>query len=309
MSIPPPKSTPVVYLTTVELPKPLAVGVQHLAASSCGPELADLTMGHLASLHRQPDHFLRDMVETECPGRPGESGGRIPCPKEERFMCERWAAGITACDTCRKAALDEETMRRAKAHWESICPGMYRETDRNHVDFPRAQYNQLRDWVGSEPLFFYGDTGSGKTRLAFLMLKRAMLRANAHVGVMWPRELKDAAKAIDQSARVVAWSMFDVLLIDDPFRDGANERVVSLLVDLVDELMKHKKRFIVTSQLNGDDCREHIEKYLESGRKPTETDIKRLEALWRRFREACRVVPFAKASAPAATAGEPAEIF
>jgi len=273
---------------------PDAKGIRHISEVSTGPEVGNLTIAQLAYLNQHPDHPMNAPVWHDCHGRPSktENGERIPCPTKERFQCMAYFSEMTVCDGCRSSYEKDMKLDQAKKYWESICPEDYRDTDKKHAGFPAGIYATLKDWNGTESLFLYGPSGSGKTRVGILLLKRRLLQG-AHVGCLWPEEMKDAAKSHDRLAKLKYFTRYDVLLMDDSLLTGAqDEKIADFLKDCVELAIRQKRTVIFTSQIGGDD-------YLAQGDKfdnMTKTDSERIKALLRRIRERCRVVPFATAT-------------
>lgn len=261
-------------------------------------EFGGVNMRQLAHLHQHPDHPLA--VEISAPCAQG-------CGTTIRAM--RFFAGLTACDPCREKAEKEEKLKRARTYWEAICPTDFRDTDRAHPNFPRAQYAALAAFDGGESLFFLGPTRKGKTRLALLLLKRCLVRYNQHVGILWPEELKQVrASNVNRLEWVQKWGRYDLLLWDDSLLTGAqDERITDALKDLLDYRMRWKRANIFTSQIGGAEYSAQADKFANV----TSADLKRVAALLARLREVCRVVIFV-GDAPAlagARAGEQEEAF
>lgn len=265
----------------------LPASIEHFATLSFGARQVtdgeawdtgiDITVGQLAHVHRTPNHPAKEMIAGQC----------SVCSCEIEVM--RLFQSLTACDACRAKAEKDEALKRAEKHWKSICPPAFRTTDKKHEGFPLDIFKTLDDWKGGESLFLYGESGRGKTRAAMLLLKRAMLRGH-HVGVLWPEQLKAVKFARDNLDNMNRLATYDVLLLDDALLTGAaNDSVAEFLKDLVDLLIRQEKRFIITSQVGGDDYKEQAKKYGNA----TEADLKRVDALMRRIREKCRVIPFA----------------
>lgn len=276
-----------------------STATRHIADCSAGPEIGNLTISQLAYLHRHPEHPLCQLIDHDCHGRPNpaDPDNRIPCPTKERFKCMAYFAELTVCDDCRNAALHDMHIAKAKGYWESICPSSYRDTDKKHAQFPTGIFSTMSDYKGQESLFLYGPSGSGKTRCAMLLLKRCLL-ANQHVGCLWPEELKHAAHSFNDRLRYLRqYARYDLLLLDDALLTGAqDEKMASFLVDLIDMLMRSKHRFIITSQIGGDDYTDQAKK----SDRTTKVDMDRIDALLRRIRQSCKVVPFVSVTAPAA---------
>jgi DNA replication protein DnaC len=260
-----------------------SLGALRAETSSDVMRLADCAplVGGLAVIARNPEHELRQDVEVECSQGCGA-----------KFRCMRLFSPSTSCDECRKKWDHAETVERYKKHWESICPAGYRDTDKAHSEFPTAQWDLLKEYRGNESLFLFGPSGTGKTRLATLLLKRCMW-AGKRVQVLWPEDLDDAARSHERKAQLTAYSKNEVLLMDDALLSGAsNEKLGEFLKSLVDMLMREKHQFIITSQVAGDEYLEQASKWGNL----TKSDKERIDALWRRLREKCRVIPFEKAA-------------
>jgi len=257
--------------------------VVRIAQASLEPLLGGITLAGLAALFPQP--------------------GIEPHPATARcsFRCSQgcgtWIEGtyffshITACDQCREKADKEEKIERARTYWEAICPQAYRETDKAHPGFPKVQYAATREWNGADSLFFLGPSGKGKSRLAVTLLKRCLVRFNAHVGILWSYDLKAVKTERDTKEWVKRWGRYDLLLIDDPLQGAADSRVMDALKDLIGYRMDWKRPNIFTSQIGGEDYAEQAAKF----GKETKADKEVIAALLRRLRETCRVVRFDEA--------------
>lgn len=264
----------------------------HISTLSIGDIFDGISMGQLASLGRIPDHPMMQMIEVECHGAPAPGGGRTPCPTGARFQCRVYFSEVTACDDCVARYNEADAMGRVKKHWEKICPKGFRDTDKAHAGFPKVQLDELKDWVGTKSLFFYGPTGKGKTRLALLMLKRAMMK-NHWVGVLWPDKLRSLVQGYD-STTFDHYAAFDVLLMDDPLITGGREsKLVDAIKNLLDVRMRENKATIITSQIGTED---ELAGAKEFGDAKT-ADMERIKAVVRRLRESCQVVSFGQAVA------------
>jgi len=243
----------------------------------------NITIAQLGEIHRTPDHPAKELIPGQC----------SVCACEIEVM--RLFSALTACDACREKSDHDEALKRAEKHWLAMCPPAYRSTDKKHKEFPLGVFETLNDWKGQQSLFLYGPSRQGKTRVAMLLLKRAMLKG-LHVGVLWPEQLKAVKFARDNLETMNRLAMFDVLLLDDALLTGAaNDSISEYLKDLIDLMIRQEKRFIITSQIGGNDYREAAKKYHNLA----SSDIERIEALIKRIEEACRVVPFISAAAPA----------
>jgi len=67
----------------------------------------------------------------------------------------------------------EATRQRQEAAWHALCPPLYRETDPDRL--PADKLAEAMSWQwGPEGLLLIGPTGTGKTRCAYLLLKRLL---------------------------------------------------------------------------------------------------------------------------------------
>lgn len=252
-----------------------------IANCTTEPLLGGISIAGLATL-KDPAHPANEEVDGLC-----ARGCGTP------LRVRRFWAGLTACDACIAKAHKADAYDKAKAYWESICPPSFRDTDKNHEAFPKAQYEATKAYLGEESLLFYGPSGIGKTRLAVLLLKRCLLRRNLHVGILWPERLKSVKGLRDTLELVERWGKYDVLLMDDALLSGAHdERVTDFVKDLLDYRLRYKRTHIITSQIGSTDYKEQADKFDNL----TKADEARVDALLRRVKEMSRLIPFAPAT-------------
>lgn len=256
-------------------------GLVSIGEIPIGGAFGELTADQLAYIGANPDLPMSQEIETECSQGCGE-----------RFKCMALFSKLTACDVCRAKAERDERLRVAKSYWESICPGAYRDTDKAHAGFPKAQYMATKAWNGESSLLLYGDTRMGKSRLGVWLIKRCLVKMNMHVGILWPEMLKNMKKTFTPLEELHRFGAFDVLLMDDALLAAAMDaRLTDWLKDLIDYRMRHKRHCIITSQIGSADYKEQSNKFAEA----TGADKKLIEALCARVSEICTVVPFVSA--------------
>jgi DNA replication protein DnaC len=239
--------------------------------------LPDLSFTALASLKANPEAWAP--TPTTCT----QCGEAIEAPFFTRFSC--------ACDPCRDKRVKSDQMEKVKEYWDYLCPAAFNDTDVNHPGFPKAVYAGLDGWMGQESLMLYGQTRTGKTRVAMLLLRR-LLEAKIMVGCLWPEQLSAVKQSHETLELIHKWGRYDVLLMDDCLLNGAaDDRVTSWLKNLVDYRMRHKRHHIITTQIGGDDYEEAAKKFSEG----TKADSARIKALLARIREVTRTVPFVSA--------------
>ena len=183
--------------------------------------------------------------------------------------------------------------------WQRVCPAGFQDTQLSHPGFPRNVWALpiLQKWDGGQSLLFLGESRTGKTRTAFLLLKRALLKGLS-VAVLWPEDLREfAALRTMEPLRTLA--LHDVVLLDDTLQAVMGEdRLVEIAKQIVDLFIRNRRTMILTSQLGGSDTAAEVGRY--GG--PSAAQLKRVSALIERIREAATVVPFAAKTKPTGAA-------
>jgi len=252
--------------------------IRRLADCPLAP-FGNLTMAGLGAL-TDPKHPAAQIVDTKC----------SVCGKPLQAM--RFFAAITACDECCDKVKLEWKLEQHRDYWHSICPPGFRDTKTTHPQFAKAQYDQLKDYVGTENLLFYGPTRTGKTRLALHLLKRLLLTQGLYVGVVWPEQLKEAKHIMNRLQRIEELGRVKILLLDDALLTGAqDERLSDFLKDLIDYRLRQQHATIITSQIGSEDYIEQAGKFDQ----PTKADLQRIKALLARIKESYRILSFASA--------------
>lgn len=204
---------------------------------------------------------------------------------------KRIVAPFLACDDCLRQHDHDEKLKRNREYWKIICPERFRDTDVDHADFPKAIWDAVkRDDAGGQSYFLIGPSRKGKTRVAFLLLMRAMMR-DQFVGVLWPEKIQSLKSNFD-SVNFDRAAAYDVLLFDDALLTACREpKLLESVKQLLDVRMRHNRASIFTSQIG--------EAGVRSGKEfgdVKEADLARIDALVKRLREDCKVVSFAEAT-------------
>lgn len=208
------------------------------------------------------------------------------------------AADSWACDACREKAAKADRNSKAVKAWERVCPELYRQTDVNHADFPKAVLDEVLAGDPSQSLFLYGPTGACKTRMAMRIIRSHIIRGQS-VAVIWPHQLRQLQQGYDNS-RFEDAEAVDVLLLDDALLTACREsRLVDTVKMVVDARMMRMKRTIITSQIGTEDDLKDGKEFGEA----KASDLERIRALLRRIREKFRIVPLVKAEATATAEG------
>ena len=110
----------------------------------------------------------RELITVTC--NDGKWPKRPICNAQVRTT--KLNAAFVACDDCIKREKEKADAERHRNYWHRICPERFRKTDENHPDFPRAIYREIQSEERS--LFLFGPTGAAKTRVAMLLLYKAI---------------------------------------------------------------------------------------------------------------------------------------
>lgn len=203
--------------------------------------------------------------------------------------CRYVVAPFVACDVCIQRELKAEADKRNSDYWEHVCPEKYRKTDTKFPGFPVETYRRLKaDFIG-KGLFLFGPSDMFKTRVALLMLKRALLTGK-RVGVLWPDQIASLKMGFDSS--MDRYAGYEMLLLDDPLLAVSKEpKLIETLRQLIDIRVRHERPFIITSQIGHEDELVKAQAYGEA----KGADVERIKSLLKRFRQDCEIVSFAQA--------------
>lgn len=156
---------------------------------------------------------------------------RTLAPYESIMLFEHDLAAVLPhlCKDCRRKAQErdnaaQEASRIAamREKWEATVPSLYRDTDIEHPDFPRALWQKLRGVdTQSRSVGFIGAPGRCKTRMLALLAKRA-IHWGSSVGWLRTYQLEETARQAknfrtSEEARkqLAHWRTCGVLILDD----------------------------------------------------------------------------------------------
>ena len=178
-----------------------------------------------------------------------------------------------ACPDCVEAREAEIAMENSeqdnsmlRAEWIAICPPLYRKTDRKRLSKPLL--NAVDAFEGNDSMGIVGKPGAGKTRAAFLALKRMHLQGkrcayingsqfNAQVAnkaADFP-ELRDQAHSILRNIRDAQF-----LLLDDVGKQRFTSASEQELYDLLEHRTSFLKPIIWTTNSTAKDLQGRISK-------------------------------------------------
>jgi DNA replication protein DnaC len=207
------------------------------------------------------------------------------------FIPASIAAKVHVCPSCseRHAA---ETSRRAieqsqavrLARWKQICPPEFLQTDPNKLPCQR-QYRAVMNWIcGHRGLVLHGPTGQGKSRCAWLLLRReyeagrSVRSLNSASGLTYAAKFSESAK--DAERWIERLSEVDLLLLDDCFKAKLTDSFEAALFAVINTRTERQLPIIATLNDTGSTLLERL-------------TPDRGAAMLRRLREFCDSISFA----------------
>ncbi len=192
------------------------------------------------------------------------------------------------------AAAATERREQRERRWQYLCPPLYRETDPARL--PQGPLADVLAWrYGPQGLLLIGPTGTGKTRAAYLLLRRLLdedetRRIIAYDGLAFGHEAARRFREGTGETWVTGVATADVIFFDDFGKMTLTERVEAELFGVIEYRTAHHLPILATSNMTGADLAAKASK-------------DRGEPLVRRLREFCRVVVFNPEPEPAGDAG------
>lgn len=140
--------------------------------------------------------------------------------------------------------------------WRRICPPLYQGTD--PVRLPHGPLSQVMSWQnGPQGLILYGPTGSGKTRAAWLLIKR-LLDEGIFVGYFACTDFgnKLADRFRDKDGQPTWWlnnlAYLPCLFLDDIDKCVFTGRVEREFFALIEKRTAYQLPTIITTNVVGD---------------------------------------------------------
>lgn len=227
-----------------------------------------------------------------------------PTPKP-CIQCGTPHTGIfTKCGACIERAgagaraqllerIKAEKIEQKRQAWFRVCPESYRATDwKNPALSPVCRDLARRwepDWTSARcGLLIWGNTGLGKTRAAYGILRRLHwqgIPVKAVEAVQFARAVADRTSA-DRLERAEARSLLRqmrevrVLLLDDLGKERSTPAVAAELHDLLEDRMQRRQPVLLTTERTGAELAP-----LLGGR---EASANYADGIIRRLREMCQ---------------------
>lgn len=207
-----------------------------------------------------------------------------PCATAQRAEAARQESEAAAAER-----------NRAKTdRWNALCPSEFRtleEGGRTDVarllrEFPAVQTVIDHDFTTGEGLIVKGRTGSGKSRAAWRLLRRAFDRGKTLVALTsgeFDREARDAGGNFTLTAWVDRLAKADILFVDDLGKAPWTPATVGIWFDVLDGRYRDGRPIVVTTNLDGAALVTQLRIGPDLG-----------EPMLRRMRETCRQVTVKK---------------
>lgn len=200
---------------------------------------------------------------------------------------------IHVCPACSERQAVEDGQRLAarvqaaganrRGRWEDLCPQSNRETLPHKLPRPLLLQRVLTWQFGPRGLVLHGETGLGKTRCAWLLVKREWetgrkfraldCTAAFNYGALFGESAAAAACWVDQLITV------DLLLLDDVFKVKLTDSFEQALFAIIAKRGEWNRPIIATLNDTGDSLRERM-------------SPDRAVPMIRRLRENCDAVAF-----------------
>jgi hypothetical protein len=175
----------------------------------------------------------------------------------------KFADLIKVCSECTDRHTQMETraiIARAEqarlGRWERLCPPEFRETVIAQLPKPDLVKRVLAWKYGKRGLLIHGETRTGKSRCAWLLLKRECEARRSIIpvdsmtlGVDYPARFSVSCEEV--ATWVHRLCDVDILFLDDPFKVKLTERVEELIFTVLNKRMESQKPIIMTSNDTG----------------------------------------------------------
>jgi DNA replication protein DnaC len=140
--------------------------------------------------------------------------------------------------------------------WREFCPAAFLETEVGKLPSPATADSVLEWEFNSRGIILYGPTRSGKTRSAWLLIKKIFMQDRS-VRVMDSMSgFEYAAAFSDSASRALEWvqarSNCKLLFMDDVFKVKLTDSFEAALFAIVDHRMNHQLPIIATLNDTGD---------------------------------------------------------
>lgn len=200
---------------------------------------------------------------------------------------------VTTCPACSEKLIEADRVRmigdagknlRSRSdRWAQICPPMYARTEPHKLPSP-SKLDRVLQWKhGSSGMILHGDSGTGKSRCAWALLKREFLDGRSISIIGAGSGFEFAQTYAVGPAEAWRWiqrhSCSDILLMDDALKAKPTEAYEGALFAIINDRMENFMPIICTLNDSGNTLGERL-------------SLDRGPALIRRLREFCDTISF-----------------
>jgi len=184
------------------------------------------------------------------------------CAEPFKVMSGFWENYSRLCPACQDKKTQaehfdaEEHRRQVRIErWGRICPPAYQHCLRDKLPDGKRLDDAMAWKFGSRGLVMHGDTGKGKTRCAWAILKREHFDKKSIAALDSMAGLKYASKYTEGANLVEEWIeeliAVDLLLLDDVFKNKLTDSFEGVIFTLVDQRIANCRPTILTSNDTG----------------------------------------------------------
>lgn len=197
------------------------------------------------------------MIEKRC-----ETCGTMFELEESGTVADTLLKFVKLCPPCReregekrKEAKTTSIMQDREAVWRELCPPLFHDTDIAKLPRPEKT-EQVLKWSGERGLLLHGQTRKGKSRSAWLLLRREFDKGRSirvldtmsgfEYGSTFSIGAKEAEEWVKQHCQC------SILFMDDVFKVKLTDSFEAALFAILDYRLNHKKVLMATCNDTGD---------------------------------------------------------
>lgn len=172
-----------------------------------------------------------------------------------------WYPYFPVCNPCLAKLEDGENEvivdvgKELESEFASICPPEMMETDASRLN-QRALQKALAEKLNRKGILFHGATGTGKTRIMWLLVRELIVARGLSVRVFNSGELKEQMieayrQKFSQQDMMSKLLACDVLCIDDLGKEKMTDAWKEMLFSVIDKRTIYHKPMIITTNYVG----------------------------------------------------------
>jgi Cdc6-like AAA superfamily ATPase len=194
------------------------------------------------------------------------------------------------CWECELSMTKEGVKHRQSKGWENLCPIGYQNTSLEYLRGQLREGGYGTSWLmeslgwqyGSRGLVICGDTGTGKTRTMWQLLRRLIDEERREVAIFNAVKFRTEVQVYAREGRSREWakrmSRVEVLYWDDLGQVHWTGAASEMFLHLIEERTAAQKPILATTQYSGEEIDQQFERK-EMG-----------QAVRRRLNEFCKVI-------------------